>query len=81
MVASKTDTATVAQNRVVVSLPKEVGDQLDKLGLQVSAVVERETGVPIDLTRAQVVQAIVKGALDKLDTSDNESEEAVELAA
>jgi hypothetical protein len=63
MPAATKDTATVAQGRFVVSLPKDVGEQIDIVAQNLAAAFERETGVAFELSRAQVVQALVRQAL------------------
>lgn len=59
-----TDTASPAQKRFVVSLPLDVGHQIDAVGAKIAASLERETGVAFELSRAQIVQALVRQALN-----------------
>lgn len=61
--AASTDTASPAQGRFVVSLPKEVGAQIDAVGAKLKAALEKETGIGFELSRAQIVQALVRQAL------------------
>lgn len=68
-----TDTASPAQGRFVVSLPKEVGAQIDAVGAKLKAALEKETGIGFELSRAQIVQALVRQAL-----AENGSEPAAE---
>ena len=62
--ATATDTATEAKGRFVVSLPKDVGEQIDAVGSKLKQQLQESTGVGFDLSRAQIVQALVRQALD-----------------
>jgi len=66
---SDTDTARAAQGKVVISLPKEVGLDIDTLGDTLAEAIEQQTGVRFELSRAQVVQSIVKQAIDRMDAA------------
>lgn len=61
--AGTTDTTTTAKARFVVSLPNEVGEQIDIVGSKIAATLEKETGVAFEMSRAQIVQALVRQAL------------------
>lgn len=61
--AEKTQTSN-AQGRFVVSLPKDVGTQIDEVGKKITENLQKTTGVGFELTRAQIVQALVRQALD-----------------
>lgn len=62
---SKKDTTSNAQNRFVVSLPAEVGTMIDAVGARISASLESATGVAFELSRAQIVQSLVRQAHDQ----------------
>lgn len=61
--AAQTDTAAPAQSRFVVSLPSDVGELIDQVGARLSAAFQAETGIGFELSRAQIVQALVRQAL------------------
>jgi hypothetical protein len=63
MARAGTDTTSEAQGRFVVSLPKEVGAQIDDVAEKLSRAMEAEAGIAFALSRAQVVQALVRQAL------------------
>ena len=65
--ASSTDTAKPAQGKVIVSLPADTAHDIDTIGLNIAAAVEEQTGVAVELSRAQVIQACVKATLAKQD--------------
>lgn len=52
-----------AQGRFVVSLPKEMGPQIDAIAERIGKAVQEQTGVAVELNRAQVVQSLVKSAI------------------
>ena len=58
-----TDTSGVSRNRFVVSLPNDLGDKLDKAGAKIAAAVQKEAGISVELSRAQVIQSLVQSAL------------------
>lgn len=58
-----TDTSSNAKGRFVVSLPSDVGAQIDQVGEKLAAAVRQETGIAFELSRAQIVQALVRQAL------------------
>jgi metal-responsive CopG/Arc/MetJ family transcriptional regulator len=64
MPAAQTQT-TEAQARFVVSLPSEVGKQIDKLAERIADQTRESLGVGISPSRAQVVQALVQDALKR----------------
>lgn len=64
-----TDTASAAQGRFVVSLPKDIGEQIDRVGAKLAAALQKETGIGFELSRAQIVQALVRQALAGDDNS------------
>ncbi len=68
----KTDTASEAQARFVVSLPKEIGELIDKVGENLAQAFEKETGVAFELSRAQIVQALVRQALKDRDEPEGD---------
>lgn len=70
---ASTDTAKTAQNRFVVSLPKDVGEQIDEVGAKISASLQTETGIAFELSRAQIVQALVRQALAAPDSNGDTS--------
>lgn len=57
-----------AQGRFVVSLPKELGPVIDKLSTRIGEAVREQTGVAVELNRAQVVQSLVKSAIDRAES-------------
>lgn len=58
--------ASGAQARFVVSLPASVGDQLDSIAQRLSQTLENETGVAFELSRSQVIQALIRQTLTRL---------------
>lgn len=58
-----TDTTTPARERFIVSLPQDVGKMIDQVGVRTTAALERETGIAFELSRAQIVQSLVRQAL------------------
>jgi hypothetical protein len=58
-----TDTTTEAQGRFTVALPKEFGPLVDAVGKRIGEAVHAETGVTVDLSRAQIVQSLIRSAL------------------
>lgn len=54
---------SVAQSRFTVALPREVGDDIDKLGAKLSDAVFAASGLRIEISRPDVIKAIVKTAL------------------
>lgn len=71
MAASSTTQTKEAQNRFVVSLPKEVGAQIDTLAEGIRKETQKTLGVGISPSRAQVVQALVQDALDHRSNGDS----------
>jgi hypothetical protein len=61
--SAATDTTTEAKGRFVVSLPKDVGEMIDSVGAKLSEAFMGETGIAFELSRAQIVQALVRQAL------------------
>lgn len=59
------DSTGSAQGRFVVSLPQDMGPQIDAIAVRIGKAVQEQTGVSVDLSRAQVVQSLVKSALDR----------------
>ena len=60
---ASTDTSSEARNRFVVSLPADIGEMIDTLGAKISDAMLTETGVAFEVSRAQVVQSLVRQAL------------------
>jgi hypothetical protein len=58
-----TDTSSTSGGRFVVSLPAEVRVQVEKIGATISEALEKETGVAIELSPAQIVQSLVRQAV------------------
>lgn len=58
-----TDTTSVAQGRFTVAIPAEVATQIDQVGHNLAEAVRKQTGVGVELSRAQIVTALVKSAL------------------
>lgn len=52
-----------AQGRFVVSLPKELGDVIDAIGVKLTEALRRDHGVGVELNRAQIVTSLVKSAM------------------
>jgi hypothetical protein len=67
-----TTETTAAQGRFVVALPREVGDQIDAVATRMSTEMQKRFGVPVQMSRAQVVGALVTGALATFDDIDKE---------
>lgn len=61
--AKKVESTGDAQGRFVVSLPKEVGAQIDKLIAKTAERLREEIGVGVEVTRPQMVQSLVQDAL------------------
>lgn len=61
--AASRDTSGNAQGRFVVSLPGDVRTQIDAIGAKLTSTLEKETGVAIELTPAQIVQSLIRQAL------------------
>jgi hypothetical protein len=61
-----------------VNLSAEIIDTIDSIGLNLAAGIEQTTGVPVELTRPQIIHAIAKKVLweqDRLaDSADTEDE-------
>ena len=74
---ASTDSTTEAQNRFVVSLPAENGPILDRIAARVSAELKESTGVAFDLSRAQVVQSLIRQA-DESANGDEPNDESAE---
>jgi hypothetical protein len=68
-----TTEATAAQGRFVVALPREVGDQIDAVASRMAAEMQKRFGVPVQMSRAQVVGALVTGALATFADIDKEA--------
>lgn len=64
---SDTDSASKAQGRFVVSLPADTAELIDKVGERLQAAFQAETGIAFELSRAQIVQALVRQALKDAD--------------
>jgi len=60
---ASTDTASEAQGRFTVALPKELGAQVDQIGQRIAAAVLAQTGTEVELSRAQIVQSLIKTAI------------------
>lgn len=68
-----TDTTSDSKNRFVVSLPADVGEMIDRVGERLRASLEKETGIGFELSRAQIVQALVRQQLKDADDSNGAS--------
>ena len=78
------DTTSKAQNRFVVSLPADVGDMIDTVGKKLADELQKSTGVSFELSRAQIVQALVRQALktnEPAEVAEKISDEAQKVAA
>ena len=75
-----TDTASAAQARFTVQLPSSVRGELEAIGVAVSAAVEAQTGVGVDLSLAQIVTALIKARHAELKAAESASEAAAEEA-
>lgn len=71
-VKGSTDTSGNSKNRFVVSLPADVRVQIEAIGERLTEALERETGVAIELSPAQIVQSLVRGALNVQEELDSE---------
>lgn len=65
-----TDTTSDTKNRFVVSLPADVGEMIDRVGERLRASLEKETGIGFELSRAQIVQALVRQQLKDADDTN-----------
>lgn len=65
-----TDTTSDSRNRFVVSLPADVGEMIDRVGERLRASLEKETGIGFELSRAQIVQALVRQQLKDADDTN-----------
>lgn len=70
---SSTQSSSTAQNRFVVSLPKEVGEQIDALSKRLADQMRQQHGIGVEMSRAQVVQSLVSSALASLDEAKQET--------
>ena len=57
-----TDTSGSAQGRFTVQLPAELRPALERHQRRISEAVEKETGIGIEVSLAQVVQTLIKQA-------------------
>ena len=57
-----------------VNLPKDTIDDLDSIGLNLSSAIEDATGVPVELSRPQIIASIAKKVLSEMDAQDAEDE-------
>lgn len=73
---ASTDTSGNSKNRFVVSLPPETRDQITSIGVRLTATLEKETGVAIELSPAQIVQSLVRQALTMQEELAGEAPEA-----
>ena len=71
--AAGTDGTSEAQARFVVSLPAENGEILDRIAARLSSSLKEQTGVAFELSRAQVVQSLIRQA-DESNNGDYERE-------
>lgn len=76
-----TDTSSESKNRFVVSLPSDVGEMIDRVGARLSAALQAETGIGFELSRAQIVQALVRQALKDQDSPNGNEATADEPTA
>lgn len=58
-----TDTTSVSKGRFTVALSAELAEGIDNVGARLAKAVQDATGVSVELSRAQVVQSLVKTAL------------------
>jgi hypothetical protein len=56
--------------RFTVALPRETGEQIDKLAKRMADAMRQQFGVGVELSRAQVVQSLVNSALDAFESGD-----------
>lgn len=61
-----TDTTSVAAGRFTVQLSAEVRPALEAIGGAISAAVQSQTGVGVELSMAQVVTALIKARATEL---------------
>jgi hypothetical protein len=69
-----TDTAKAAQGKVLVSLPRDTADDIDTLGMSIADALEKQAGIRVELSRAQIVQAITKQAVTLMDAAYDAAE-------
>ena len=58
--SSATDTTSVAQARFTVQLPAEVRPMIERITEAQSEAIVRAGGLPMDMSMAQVVTALIK---------------------
>lgn len=68
------DGTGVAQARFVVSLPKELGDQIDVVSQNLAEMLRQQTGVAVELSRAKVIESLVISALRTMNEAQQVSE-------
>lgn len=74
------DTTSAAQGRFTVQLPSSVRGELEAIGVAVSAAVEAQTGVGVDLSLAQIVTALIKARHAELAAAESAAEQAAATA-
>lgn len=62
-----------SRNRFIVSLPQEVGAQIDGLAARLADQMRKQHGIGVEMSRAQVVQSLVTSALKSLEETTEES--------
>lgn len=75
-----TTQTTDAQARFVVSLPRDVGTQIDKLSERMATQMRQQFGVGVELSRAQVVTSVVQSALKTFEELSAEADETETVA-
>lgn len=71
--------STTQAARFTVALPKDVGKQIDKLAAKMSEQMRKQYGIGVELSRGQVVTAVVQSALQTF--ADTEAAQTVDAAA
>lgn len=68
------DGTGVAQARFVVSLPKDLGDQIDVVSQNLAEMLRQQTGVAVELSRAKVIESLVISALRTMNEAQSASD-------
>lgn len=75
---ARMDTTSEAQGRFTVALPKGFGPLVDAVGERIGKAVAEQTGVTVELSRAQIVQSLIRSALAAADGAETAAQPAGE---
>ena len=65
-----TDTTSVSKGRFTVAISADLAEKIDVVGKRLSDAVKSQTGVGVELSRAQVVQSLVQTAIAAQDEAN-----------